>query len=275
MYASGEGELLESAAPVAARPVTAESAPADPQALLSPSIQRTVGEDMLAFELKFLIAESLAQQVQAWAAAHMQADAYADPRLGGAYQTTTLYLDTPQRDVFHRAAGHRSRKFRLRRYGSESRIYLERKTRRGDRVEKRRSDVQLHELATLAEPPQANGWPGDWFHTFITERTLRPACRLTYERTAFVQSSEQGPLRMTLDRQIRGAIAHHWDLTPLDEGHGILHEHVICEFKFRGALPGLFKQVICDLQLEAGSVSKYRRMMLATGFAAGEGQPYV
>jgi hypothetical protein len=268
MFVSGGEETLEPPAPAAA-----ERRPGvfvDPQALLSPSIQRAVGEEMIAFELKFLIPETLADQVQRWAATHLQADAFADPLRGGAYQTTTLYLDTPQRDVFHRSAGHRSRKFRLRRYSSEERVYLERKTRRGDRVAKRRSDVALRELAALDREHVAGDWPGDWFHQFIAARRLRPACRITYERTAYVQRGEHTPLRLTLDRRIRGAVTDSWDLTPIDEGHGILPDYVICEFKFRGALPNLFKNVICDLQLESGSVSKYRRMMLATGTLAGE-----
>ncbi len=244
---------------------------------LSPSIQRVVGEAIAAYEMKFLIDDALAQQVEDWAAAAMIRDAYADPAQGGAYQTTTLYLDTPGRDVFMRSEGHRRRKFRLRRYGSEERIYLERKTRQGNRVAKRRSDVPLCELAgltcALEELLQrhTNGtgnWPGQWFRERVTKQSLMPACLLTYDRTAFVRPMEpgmDGPLRLTLDRRIRGQAAQTWELIPLDGGHAILPGHVICEFKFRGAMPNLFKDLINRLQLQPGSVSKYRRMMLATG----------
>lgn len=238
--------------------------------LLSPSIQRTVGEQMAAFEMKFLIHDSVAARVESWAVDAMQRDAFADLANGGAYQTTTLYLDTPQHDVFHRAKGFRASKFRLRRYGSEPRIYLERKTRQGDRVSKRRCDVPMCEMETLSKGALDEAWPGAWFHERVLGFPLQPSCRLTYDRTAFVKLTDDGPVRMTLDRRIRGLMAGAWDLTPLDAGHGILPEHVICEFKFRGTMPGLFKEVIHTLQLEAGSVSKYRRMMLAAGMTPSE-----
>ncbi len=256
---SGEAELDAAASPALA----ANAA----DAFLSPSIQRLVGEKAAAFEVKFLILETVARQVEAWAGEHMQRDAFADLSNGGAYQTTTLYLDTPQRDVFHRAPEHRNRKFRLRRYGGEQIIFLERKTRRGDRVAKRRCNVPMEELAALTAQAAADGWAGAWFRQRVAAQSLQPACRLTYDRTAFVRLAEEGPLRLTLDRRIRGLATDAWDLTPLDAGHGILPEQVICEFKFRGTMPALFKQVITSLQLESGSVSKYRRMMIATGAA--------
>lgn len=233
--------------------------------LLSPSIERTIGEEMDAFELKFLISHALAREVQHWATRHMQPDPFANPRLGGAYLTTTLYLDTPQRDVFYRADGHRKRKFRLRRYGIDPRVFLERKTRGSDRVKKRRSDLPLHELKPRLSGEAQDTWAGEWFRERIDERGLRPACAVSYERTAFVQPGVEGPVRLTLDREIRGAVAHDWDLTPLAEGHRILPDHTICEFKFRGALPSMFREVILNSQLESRGVSKYRQMMLAVG----------
>jgi hypothetical protein len=219
--------------------------------------------------LKFLVSAATAHEIENWGAQRMQRDRFSDPRLNGAYQTTTLYLDTPAYDVYHRAPGHRSSKLRLRRYGEESRVYLERKTRRGDRVRKRRSDMQLAELPLLLQngnQPQ----PDAWFCAYLHSGGFRPACRMTYDRTAFVQSSDDGPLRLTLDRRIRGVPADDWDLTPLDDGHGILPDHVVCEFKFRAALPNLFKEIIHALCLEMGSVSKYRRMMAAAGIVGGE-----
>jgi len=116
----------------------------------------------------------------------------------------------------------------------------------------------MEELDALRSSATIESWPGAWFHAKVLAMPLQPACLLTYDRTAFVKINGEGPLRLTLDRRIRGVGAEGWDLTPLDAGHAILPEHVICEFKFRGAMPNLFKDVIHTLQLEAGSVSKYR-----------------
>lgn len=266
MFLSGE----DSVDPVRSQsPRTPVSEEGDSQSLLSPSIQRTAGENTGAYEVKFLISDAIANHVLAWADGAMQRDAYANPSLGGAYQTTTLYLDTPEMGVFHRVNGHRKTKYRLRRYGSEPVIYLERKTRQSDRVSKRRCHVPITELplvsAAAADAGEAQAWPGIWFRERVVNYPLRPTCRLTYDRCAFVKAGEDGPLRLTLDRNIRGETANGWDLTPVDQGHAILPGEVICEFKFRVAMPNVFKELIELLKLEAGSVSKYRRMMLAAG----------
>jgi hypothetical protein len=264
----GAGEARQADAPASGGSLRIHDPHGD---LLSPTILRINGEEMVAYELKFLVAAPAAQQIQQWAADHMQPDANSDPRQAGAYQTTTLYLDTQGRDVLHRSAGYQFRKYRLRRYGNESSVYLERKTRRGDRVKKRRTQVPLAELAALAENHAADDWPGHWFRQRIAGELLMPACRVTYDRTAFVLASAEGPLRLTLDRRIRGQATDVWDLTPLDGVPSILPDQVVCEFKFRGALPGLFKQAIGAFQLDAGGVSKYRRIMLANGPAGHEG----
>lgn len=238
-----------------------------PEELLSPSIQRSPSESIPAFELKFLLAEEVAQHVEAWATEHLERDAFASPERGGSYQTTTLYLDTPGLDVFYRTSGFRGRKYRLRRYGEGERIYLERKSRRGDRVKKRRCDVPLADLAIFPFDGAAVDWPGLWFRDRIGVRALQPVCRITYERTAFMQATSEGPVRLTLDRQIRGVPAASWDLPPVREGHSILAGQVICEFKFRAALPALFKDLIADLRIQPVSISKYRRVMTAAGVA--------
>jgi len=241
-------------------------------ALLSPSIQRTLGERIPAFELKLVLPETLARTLEAWAEQRMQRDQFGNPEDGGAYQTTTLYLDTPQFDVFHRSPGFRRRKYRLRRYGLESRIYFERKSRRGDRVRKRRSDALLHDLPRLVADEAAAEWSGAWFRERIALHSLLPACRVTYRRTAFVQASDQGPVRLTFDREIRGVSDGSWDLTPVDGGDCLLDGAVVCEFKFRESLPALFKQVIVDLQLQSGSMSKYRRLMARHGLGTAQGR---
>ncbi|HEX2524069.1 MAG TPA: VTC domain-containing protein, partial [Terriglobia bacterium] len=85
-----------------------------------------------AYELKFLIHEKMAGEVLAWARSHMASDPHVEPSLGDAYRVSSLYLDTPGMDVFcHRGSAAHS-KFRLRRYGDEPAIYLERKRKRKD-----------------------------------------------------------------------------------------------------------------------------------------------
>ncbi|OWK47420.1 hypothetical protein FRUB_01119 [Fimbriiglobus ruber] len=63
-------------------------------------------------------------------------DPYADPARGNAYQTTSVYTDTPQFDVFARAEGYARDKFRARRYGIAGPVFIERKIKKGEKVRK-------------------------------------------------------------------------------------------------------------------------------------------
>jgi len=246
------------------------------QPLVSPGIQSESANKSepawLAFELKFVIAEEVAREVQRWAAQHLEADPYADLRTG-MYETTTLYLDTPALDVLNRTPGFRRRKFRMRRYGDSGPIHLERKSRSKDTVRKRRTTISEFELSRLAGPlaemPAANcatEWAGDWFHQRIALRDLRPTCMVTYNRAAFMKLGSQGVMRLTLDRHIRGVPSNCWQLTPVHGRNELLPGQVVCELKFRDTMPHLFKQLVNDLKLTPGSVSKYRRLMQAAGF---------
>jgi hypothetical protein len=221
-----------------------------------------------AFELKFLLDEARAQEVEAWAHARLVLDPHGDPALGGAYRTTTVYTDTPGLDVYHRSPSFKRSKYRVRRYGSAPRVFLERKSKSGDRVAKRRAAVPGEELFTLAQPMSLLTWPGHWFHRRLLERRLGPACRIAYQRTAYAGSCPDGPLRLTLDRRIRSLLTDEWNLDPFEGGLPLLNGHVILEFKFRSALPVPFKSLVQALRLSPAAVSKYRLCREAWGATA-------
>jgi hypothetical protein len=218
-----------------------------------------------AYELKFLLDEALAQEVEDWARRRLSFDPHGDPDLGGAYRTTSLYFDTPELDVYHRTPSYRRRKFRIRRYGSTPGFFLERKSKWGDRVEKRRTLIPEEELTLLANPMSVMTWPGHWFHRRLLLRRLRPACQIVYQRTAYVGSCAEGPLRLTLDRRLHGILTDEWSLAPLEGGLPLLTGRVILEFKFRAALPMPFKELVTSLRLNPHTVSKYRLCREAWG----------
>jgi hypothetical protein len=220
--------------------------------------------------LKFLLDEARAREVEAWARRRLAADPHGDPYLDGAYRTTSLYFDTPELDVYHGTPSYKRRKFRVRRYGSAPWAFLERKSKWGDRVEKRRTPVPDAELPLLAGPASGESWPGHWFHRRLWMRRLLPACRVVYERTAYVGSCREGPLRLTLDRRVRGVLADDWDLVPF-EGGPTLTPQTILEFKFRSALPAVLKEVVQALRLCPAAVSKYRLCQEAWGASPRRG----
>src|SRR5207248_490142 len=123
------------------------------------------------------------------------------------YRTTSLYCDTPAWDVYHKGPGYRRSKYRVRRYGADPAVHLERKTRKGDRVRKRRDTLPLGGLALLADSDPEPGAPWAWFARQVRFRDLRPACRVAYDRTALEGAAPEGPLRLALDRNLAGAPA--------------------------------------------------------------------
>lgn len=228
-----------------------------------------VGSGAPAYEMKFLLSTAQAREVEAMLRGHLALDPHADPTLGNAYRVTSVYFDTPAFDVYRRAADHRGHKFRLRRYGADPTVYLERKTKRNGQVWKRRSAVPVAELAHLTDG-HAEEWPGAWFAWHLAAGDLRPVCRVTYERTAFVGAGPDGPIRLTLDRAARGlASSAPQQVEPFDGGLPLLGGEVIAEFKFLTAMPHLFKSVIGELRLAPSSMSKYRRCAEAAGLVGG------
>jgi VTC domain len=218
-----------------------------------------------AYELKFLLDETRAREIDDWAQARLVLDPHGDPALGGAYRTTSLYCDTPHLDVYHRSPRYRRRKFRVRRYGSMPWLFLERKSKSGDRVAKRRTAVPEEELTQLAVPMSLVDWPGHWFHRGLLARRLGPACRIVYQRTAYAGASSGSPLRLTLDRRLHGVLASGWSLDPVEGGLPLLTGQVILELKFRVVLPAPFGELMEGLRLRPSVVSKYRLCREAWG----------
>jgi hypothetical protein len=239
--------------------------------LVSPSL--AAGPD--AFELKFLLAAREAERVEAWARRRLSPDPHGE---GGTYRTTTLYLDTPYLDIYHKSPGYRRSKYRLRRYGRGEVVHLERKTRRGDRVRKQRELLPLSALPRLLDPDG-----GTWFGPHVRERLLRPVCRISYARTALVGGTPGGPVRLTLDRDVVGAAASDWAVPALLEGKELLPGTAVLELKFRSALPGVFRELLGTLPARPltlpsppggggrGGGSKYRRCVEAWNLARGGG----
>ncbi len=222
--------------------------------------QKASSDGATSFELKFLVSEQVAARVEAWAGDRLALDEHGDPIHDGRYFTTTLYLDTPAFDVFFRTPGFRRRKYRVRRYGSESTLFLERKVRRGDEVRKQREPVALAELDRLLAP-SAPATAETWFRREVLDRGMGPSGLVSYWRTAFVGAGSDGPLRLTLDRAVRGRATSTLEVAAVDGGHPLVDGEVICELKFKAAMPALFRQLVADLALAPASVSKYRRLM--------------
>jgi hypothetical protein len=171
-------------------------------------------------------------------------------------------------DVFHRTKGFKRNKYRVRRYGDTAAVHLERKTKRGDRVRKRRSVLPLEGLGLMEAAEPEPDWPHAWFLRQVRYRGLRPSLRIAYNRTAFIGQTAEGGARLTLDRDLVGVPAEGWELLPLAEGRELLPGGVILELKYQAALPALFRELLAGLPSGARS-SKYRMGVQAWGWEKG------
>lgn len=145
----------------------------------------------------------------------------------------------------------------VRRYGLTGPLFAEQKTKRGQEVRKRRSPVPDGLVAPFMAVTPCEGWACEWFRTETAARNLRPVCRVSYDRVAYMgKAADGGAVRVTFDRNVLGALAHGWDAVPV-VGPELLPRHVICEF--RVAMPVMFKAII--EALAPATVSKYRLFM--------------
>lgn len=213
--------------------------------------------------MKFVVDATVADTITAWAKQHLAADPHGGESDDG-YRVNSLYLDTLTFDTYHRRPGFRRRKFRLRRYGDESTIWLELKRKRNGLVRKRRvSVVETEWSRQISQPPDLD-WEGAWFRRRLDQRQLRPVCQVTYCRSARIGTSATGPIRLTIDHDLFATDAADWRVPsgPLS-GEPLLNGQRIVELKFREVLPASFRGLIQDLRLAPRSFSKYRESVAA------------
>jgi len=210
----------------------------------------------LASEVKFLVDPISAHRIRDWARQRLSPDPYAGGDSRDEYRTTSLYFDTRDLDVFHRRGSFGRAKYRVRRYGDAQTVFLERKLRTPALLAKWRTQVALDDLPRVNDPSD-DTWAGRWFHNRLAARKLTPTCQVTYERTARVGGSDNGPIRLTLDRNVRVLAATGLEFRAA-RTQPVLDYRLILELKFRGTLPALFKELVEQFHLTPQPVSKYR-----------------
>lgn len=231
--------------------------------LTSPSILRENRE--LASELKFLITPDVAAGIREWARHKLLPDPYGNGNAHDEYTITSLYFETEFFDVYNRKGSFGRSKYRIRRYGREDVVYLERKLKTNGLVAKRRSPavtVEIRQLSDLEPDPR---WLGSWYHRRVLLRQLKPICQISYERTARVASTSSGPVRLTLDENLRAVPTREYQFQPEDKCQKVAPANVVMEMKFRGEAPPLFKEVIEKFALSPKKMSKYRLAAVALG----------
>jgi hypothetical protein len=229
---------------------------------------------ILTAEIKFLVASPLGVQIREWARARLSPDPHGVGPHRDEYHIASIYLDTPERHVFHRRGSYARSKYRLRRYGDAQTVFLERKLRTGTRLAKRRTIVDLDTLSYLEDSDAARGVeatsdaiaadPTLWFRRRIALRRLRPECQVQYARTARVGEATSGPLRLTLDEHVTTVPVNSFDFAA-GTGAPILVGQMVLELKYSNRVPALFKELIEEFRLTPTAASKYRFAVEALG----------
>jgi hypothetical protein len=217
-----------------------------------------------ASEIKFLVDPDKAGGIRSWARQKLQADPHGAGIYGDEYLITSLYFDTENFDVFRQHGSYGRSKYRIRRYDNNDAVFLERKMRTRRVLSKRRTIVHSRELSRLAADYRDDAWAGAWFRERLHLRRFSPRIQISYHRTARVAETEVGTIRLTIDENLQ-ALPSEDLLFQTDCGNPILHDRAIVEFKFRVAMPAIFKLLAEQFAIEPQRTSKYRMAATALG----------
>jgi hypothetical protein len=217
-----------------------------------------------ATEVKFVVEAGAGARIREWVRANLEPDPYGGGPFKDEYHTTSLYFDTSSGDVFHRRGSFGRSKYRVRRYGAASFVFLERKLRKPGILVKRRTTVALETIDRLSGSKADPEWPGDWFHRRLLLRQITPVCEVSYSRTARFARTADGPVRLTLDKDVRVLPAAAPRFSGQD-GQLVVPEQMILELKYRQHVPAIFKRLVEEFGLASQRASKYRLGMTALG----------
>ncbi len=217
--------------------------------------------------MKYLLTEEHALRIESELSRWLVLDPHSEDIEG--YRTTTVYCDTPAFDVFHRTRPHARRKYRLRRYGDSETVFVERKSKRGTRVRKFRTQLAASDLTRLSHEHSCGARDCEWFRQTIRQYRLAPVVAVTYARRAWLGTWSGEPVRVTFDRDIRGGSHRIWSAEPPSRSQGVLADRVVCELKFHGMVPGPFVELARTFRLIPATASKYRLCAIASGVVTG------
>ncbi|MFG0267357.1 MAG: polyphosphate polymerase domain-containing protein [Rhodopirellula sp. JB055] len=220
-------------------------------------------------ELKYQLDSSLASEVKQWAREHLTADPNCES--GDSYDVNSLYLDTPQLDLFHQTGRIGRRKYRVRRYGYESKLWLESKSKKKNEVQKNRcvgsEDEVMNTLLQLndrnTEGESSTPSFGDWFRDQAIKKELQPTTQIHYRRFARMGSEQGQNMRLTIDSQLHASPASGWDVasenSDSDRSQRVKATGLeILELKFHRFMPHRFKELLREFPIPLTGFSKYR-----------------
>ncbi len=213
---------------------------------------------MKRYEMKYLLTGEQTRLLREKLQGHMQPDQY------GKTSIASLYYDTPTYTLIRSSLEKPAfkEKLRLRSYGpatENSPVFLELKRKACGVVYKRRIQTTVP-LAERFLGENADGGDGGQIRRELAAfrdhyRTLRPACLIIYDRTAYFEPD--GDLRLTIDENPRYRMDD-LTLTKNMSGAPLLDPgDTILEIKVQEAMPLWLTAILTECGIKKGSFSKY------------------
>ncbi len=277
-------------APLGRRSVQACAAlrAADPMSLFSPLESLLAPAAVPGYrprcEFKYQITEAVAEPVARALQPYCAPDPFlanGDPR----YTITSLYLDTPGRDLYWATENqHQTRfKVRVRTYGmaADGPVFLEIKRRWGDAQVKSRVQVPASQWQWATEPgglDKCRAWklsPKKWqvvedFAGLVAGWNLEPAVTVRYDRVPLVGRLDP-ELRVTFDRAIRAYPESNWHLHADDRDYlpvdfplafDAPEPRLVLEIKFDTRFPIWLRDLTTRFELRREAFAKYCSSLL-------------
>jgi hypothetical protein len=220
------------------------------------------------FEIKYLIPESLSEEVRDYVRPYLALDEYAGEDYS--YEIHNIYLDSDALATYEATINGDKDRFKLRvRYYDDSEngpVFVEVKRRLNEVIRKSRCQLRRQDLSAFLGgqlPPRSTvSSEQDWrnledFYGLMQTLGARPKSHVAYRREAWV-STENNSFRVTMDRQVRSepyfeSLPKTWMKDPLV----VFGEDVVLELKFVNRFPDWMRDLVRSFNLSRSGGAKY------------------
>ncbi len=225
------------------------------------------------FEYKYHVDEYQAAGIRDFLRHHMTLDEFGATQPNFSYPVHTIYLDSPDLQLYQATInGDRNRfKLRVRFYenGEEAAVYTEIKRRYNAVITKKRAAITRESARHIARgqlpgptelvKPEADSMPAlEEFNKMVSLLNAGPVAHIAYLREAWIGEDDHTRARVTLDRQVRSEPRKDLHFSfDMDNPQLVFGDSVVLELKFTNRFPHWFKELVQCYELRHQSAAKY------------------
>lgn len=224
------------------------------------------------FELKYIIPDEVALAVRDFVSSHLEIDEFGATLPNLSYPVHSLYLDSPDLQLYHATINGDKNRFKLRLRFYEERpdapVFFEIKRRMNNTITKQRGGVRREALEALLagqlpapahlvskEPRQLAALQE--FCRLMTRLRAEPRAHVAYLREAWISPLDNS-VRVTMDRAVRCDPEPTARLgTDMTRPALVFGDRVVLELKFTNRFPDWFKDLVRVFGLMQCGAAKY------------------